>query len=290
MIKTLLKKVLPKPLIAKLKSLRHAARNANISPEERRSFLIGLDRKQFRDFMLDPDAALKTKQLHLFGAMKKTSFLKESKAFIVESVFEDAYQLEKIPISKDKNCKILDVGANVGIFAMAARGHFPNSTIHCYEPHPSLEQHLKWQAYAVSAKYYTEAVGVEDGYFSSDEMQNEILQSQSVKIMDFTKPGNIKVAALKTAIERIGGYVDILKLDCEGSEWVILKDRESLKKVEFLTTEFHRFSPDGSFDIYDRSIDLHEKARKFVLEAGFKILFERYHTVDAGIILAQRVK
>ncbi|MEI6242711.1 MAG: hypothetical protein WCP39_04820 [Chlamydiota bacterium] len=78
--------------------------------------------------------------------------------------------------------------------------------------------------------------------------------------------------------------------DCKGFAWVILKDKESLKKVKFLTVEFHRLSPDGSFDIYDRSIDLHEKARKFVRDAGFKILFERYHTVDAGIILAQRIK
>ena len=283
-MKSLLKKILPKSIIDQLITVR----NAVISPQERRAKLIGMDRRQFRDFMSDPESALKAKEMLLFGAKKKTNFLKESKTFIIESVFDDAYQLERIPLPKDKNCKIIDVGANVGAFAMAARGQFPNSTIHCYEPHPSLEPHLKLQAYAVAAKYYMEAVGLEDGYFSSDEMQNEILQSDSVKIVDFTKKGNIKAVSLKTAIERIGGHIDILKLDCEGSEWVILKDKESLKKVRFLTFEYHRISPDGSFDVYDRSIDIHEKAKKTALDAGFKILFERYHTIDAGIILAQR--
>jgi FkbM family methyltransferase len=279
-MRSLLKQLLPSALV---RALRRCA-----SPEERRARSIGLNRTAFKRFLADPDAALKTKQLPLFGAMKKTSFLKESKAFLIESVFEDAYQLERIPLSVNEPCRILDVGANVGAFAIAARGRFPRATLHCYEPHSTLEPHLKLQAYAVGAKYYMEAIGREEGYCASDEMQNEILQSESVKIMDFTKPGNIKVTSLKTAIERLGGSVDILKLDCEGSEWTILQDRESLNKVKFLTVEFHRLSSDGSFDIYDRSIDVHEKARQLVTGVGFQILFERYHSIDAGIILARR--
>lgn len=31
---------------------------------------------------------------------------------------------------------ILDIGANVGFFSMAARGHYPHAVIHAYEPNP----------------------------------------------------------------------------------------------------------------------------------------------------------
>lgn len=274
-------KILPQSVINKL-------RDALSTPEQRRARSIGIGRKKFKEFMSDPDAALNTKELHLFGAKKKTSFLRESKAFIIESVFDDAYQLEKIPLPRDKHCRILDIGANIGAFTMAARAQFPNATIHAYEPNPNLEQHLRLQAYAAGAKYYMEAVGKQEGFFSTDEMQNEILQSESVKIMDFTKSGNIKAVSLKTAIERMGGYVDLLKLDCEGSEWVILQDKESLQHVNYITAEFHRFSPDGGFDMYDRSIDIHAKARKFIEDSGFTVLFERYHTVDGGIFVAKK--
>lgn len=284
-MKQTLKKILPQPIINKLKSLK----NKKLSPEERRAFQwMGLDHKNYKKFVNDPDAALKLDQLFLFGAMKKTSFLKESKAFLMESIFEDAYQLEKIPLPDNSRCRIIDIGANVGAFTMAARGRFHNATIHCYEPHAALESKLALQAYAVGAKVFMEAVGLEEGYFSSDEMQNEVLQCESVKIMDFTKPGEIKVVPLRECIERIGGEVDILKLDCEGSEWVILQDLEALKKVRYLTVEFHRLCPDNSFDIYDRTIDLHQKARQRILDSGFKVLVERYHSIDAGIILAER--
>lgn len=283
-MKKLLVKVLPKPVVGKLKELR----DRFVSAEEKRARAIGLNKKQFKEFMADPDAALNTKQLLLFGAPKKTKFLKESKAFLIESIFEDAYQLEKIPLPRDKHYKIIDIGANVGAFAIAARCHFPHATIHCYEPNIELEEYLRLQAFDVQAKYYLEAVGAEEGYFSTDERANEVLESQSVKAMDFTKPGTIKTITLKTAIERIGGYVDILKLDCEGSEWAILKDREALKKVNYLTMEFHRMSSDGAFDPLDRSTDMHKVAREFVENAGFEILVTRVHSIDGGIFLAKR--
>lgn len=284
MIKAVAKKILPNFVIHKLKQFREKL----ASPEEKRALSIGLNKKEFKRFLEDPDAAANTKELFLFGARKKTKFLKESKAFIIESVFEDAYQLEKIPLSRDKHCKILDIGANVGAFAIAARTHFHHATIHCYEPNASLEEYLQVQAFDVQARYFLEAVGSEEGFFASDERQNEALQSKSVRGMDFTKPGEIKTITLSTAIERMGGYVDILKLDCEGSEWVILKDKKALEKVNYLTLEFHRMSPDGAFDPMDRSTDMHQFAREFVENAGFEILVSRYHSIDSGIFLAKR--
>ncbi len=51
--------------------------------------------------------------------------------------------------------------------------------------------------------------------------------------------GQIPKIAFETAIKRLGGEVDLLKLDCEGSEWEILRDHASFKKVRFMSLEYH---------------------------------------------------
>ena len=53
-------------------------------------------------------------------------------------VIEDCYRLSKIGRART----VLDIGANIGLFAIAARHRFPRATIHCYEPNRSLEPYL----------------------------------------------------------------------------------------------------------------------------------------------------
>ena len=52
--------------------------------------------------------------------------------------------------------------------------------------------------------------------------------------------GTTKQVSVKEALERFGKIdVDIVKLDCEGSEWEILKKKDIFKKVKFITMEYH---------------------------------------------------
>ncbi|HSX13423.1 MAG TPA: FkbM family methyltransferase [Chlamydiales bacterium] len=253
----------------------------------RRARKIGLQGKSLRNFLNDPDASAKLEKLIINGGPKKVSFLRESKCFIIESILEDAYQLEKIEWPRDKNIRIVDIGANVGTFAIAARNEFENATIHCYEINPFLKDVLALHTYNAGAKLYMEGVGFVAGTFSLDERPNKSNMSNSVAIVDFTQKGNIPIIPLKEVAKRIGGKIDLLKMDCEGSEWVILQDRETLKQTKYLTLEYHRFSPDGSFDMFDLSIDIQKKAIDTVCDLGFEILHVRKHTRDAGILLAR---
>lgn len=264
------------------------ALQAGISiPMARRARRIGLKGRKLREFLNDPDGAAKLGKLNINGGPKTVAFLKESKCFIIESIFEDAYQLEKIDWPREKNIRIVDIGANVGTFAIAARTEFPLATIHCYDPNPFLKETLSLHAYDVGAKLFMEGVGSEPGSFSLDTRPNISNESNSVAIVDFTQQGTIPIASLKQVAERIGGAIDLLKMDCEGSEWIILKDLETLKKVKYLSLEYHRISPDNSFDLYDFSIDIQKKAIETVEKAGFEILHVRTHTRDAGILLAK---
>jgi hypothetical protein len=47
-------------------------------------------------------------------------------------------------------------------------------------------------------------------------------------------------------VERLGGSVDLLKLDCEGAEWEIFDDLEPFKAVGMVRMEYHLTRPDRS--------------------------------------------
>ena len=58
---------------------------------------------------------------------------------------------------------VLDIGANIGFFAIAARGYFPEALIHAYEPNPRIIPYLDQQSRIANFKYFPEAVGSVDG-------------------------------------------------------------------------------------------------------------------------------
>jgi hypothetical protein len=58
---------------------------------------------------------------------------------------DDVYGLARMT-SKPRT--ILDIGANVGFFSLAARGYFPEAVIHAYEPNPRVLAHLAGNAAA----------------------------------------------------------------------------------------------------------------------------------------------
>lgn len=62
----------------------------------------------------------------------------------MELLIADCYGLEQavLPVRT-----VLDIGANVGLFALAARNAFPEAVIHSYEPNLQLEPYLKQQAH-----------------------------------------------------------------------------------------------------------------------------------------------
>ena len=60
-------------------------------------------------------------------------------AEFVNIILNDCYGLEQLQKkTSNPNLKILDVGANVGLFSLAARLNFPQAVIHAYEPNPNL--------------------------------------------------------------------------------------------------------------------------------------------------------
>ena len=116
------------------------------------------------------------------------------------------------------------------------------------------------------------AVGNQSGRV---ELTNSGDSNQS-RVFD-QKNGSIEMISLKNIVNKIGGKIDLLKMDCEGSEWEILEDSESLKNVNNITLEYHLWANGKS---HNYPIDLLRKR-------GFSIIKAQSST-DFGIITATR--
>jgi FkbM family methyltransferase len=185
-----------------------------------------------------------------------------------EILLADCYGLESLagPVET-----VLDVGANVGLFCLAARRAFPGATIHAYEPNPHLERHLRVQAALARCRYFMEAIGGEAGRVSL-ELHPDSVQSRS----RCDDRGQVPMVAFRTAIARLGGMVDLAKVDCEGAEWDLWADQASWERVRHLSLEYHLW-PDHS----------HEEARAVIEDLGF-VVRRQVPDTGFGLILASR--
>jgi FkbM family methyltransferase len=156
---------------------------------------------------------------------------------------------------------VLDIGANVGFFAILARHYFPTATIHCYEPAPAIFSILKRHTEDLRVSVHQAGVSNNDGSASLvSQDQGPSLYNKLV----LDTGGAIQLIAFKNAIDRLGETVDLLKLDCEGGEWSILEDRESLRRVKHIAMEYH-LGCEGSLPLWELVHLL--KTEKFEIES-----------------------
>jgi FkbM family methyltransferase len=152
-------------------------------------------------------------------------------------LLEDCYRLGEInqPVRT-----VLDIGANIGLFAIAARHHFPASTIHCYEPNQALEKHLAEHCSKINARYHIEAVGL-NATMISLKLGDGSLHS----VAQYQADGTIPQIAFADAVSRLG-VVDVLKLDCEGAEWDIFSNPVPWASVRSVCMEYHLWAKQNS--------------------------------------------
>jgi len=154
------------------------------------------------------------------------------------SIFlEDAYLLRS---SERSTSRILDIGGNVGFFSVAARLRFPGACIHSYEPNPRVfGQYLRNQATEFGFTAWPEAVGGKCGFV---ELSFAHGTDTNLAVTVDATDGPIPKISLAEAVERIGGSVDLLKLDCEGAEWEMFLSPEPWQLIKRVTMEYHLFN------------------------------------------------
>ena len=172
--------------------------------------------------------------ININGNSKNLDYPAEKGIFIdFLSIFlDDDYELDEF--RKNKISKIIDIGANVGFFSIASRFFFPDSEILAYEPNLDLESYLSHNFSQLNIELRTQAVGNKSGSVKLDLMG----ESNQTRVKE-SGNGGTEMVSLDSVVKELGGKIDLLKMDCEGSEWDILENPESLKSVDNITLEYH---------------------------------------------------
>ena len=149
----------------------------------------------------------------------------------IQKVFDGEYM---VPWNKDEPCLVLDVGANVGSFAVWAKLVWPKAEIDCYEPNPDMVKYLVQNLEGLSGcTVHDSALGdleLDRLYLGRNnpgegsQYQGSEQVGESIEI-EVTEP------------DQLLSY-DIVKLDCEGAEAYILP-RLDLSQTKFVMFEYH---------------------------------------------------
>lgn len=227
---------------------------------------LGIEFKRVASFQL-PDNLLVQGKRHQVNVPSEKGMDGE----FIEVLLDDCYGVEQLSQSLRT---IIDVGANVGLFPIAARNRFPQAVIHAYEANPNLEIYLKHQSEIANFTYFMEALGDRDGKVVLD-----IREVSGKTRSTVSENGDIPMVSLKRAIDRIGGSVDLAKVDCEGAEWLLFEDRDSWQLVQNLSLEYHLWSG-----------HTHAETRQVIENLGFEV--RKQIPIDKwyGLILASRTR
>ena len=169
-----------------------------------------------------------------------------------------------------ENPIILDIGANIGAFAVWAKQRFPGSTIFCYEPHPTCYKALEKNVGDFATTRQTavsDAEGTTILFEGNPDLGGNSLRHHPV----FTKNagGKVKVCHAMNLPE-----CDVLKIDTEGSELDIIRNYPHLDKCKAVLLEWHSQR--------DR-----EELREFLeRDHGFQIVQDVSFCVRRGLLKA----
>jgi FkbM family methyltransferase len=156
--------------------------------------------------------------------------------YVFKEIFmEDFYEIDKLLPHVPVNASIVDIGANVGFFSFLMAAKRKNAKIYSYEPmennlrlfrsnlelNPTIKDSIKAEQKAITGG---EVKSIK--LFFDDVHSNTVISSVYEDFSkDNTRSVEIEAMSLAEIIRKNNlQVIDILKLDCEGSEYPILYD------------------------------------------------------------------
>lgn len=193
--------------------------------------------------------------------------------FRVKHIFYDHEYSIKRQFLPSTPITVVDIGANVGLFALYMHMTQSVDTIHCFEPSPaSLELLRHNTAELNNIHIHPHGLSNRDGNAAlmlhpQNTGQNTILTEPA----DGTETVTVQVVDAGRAFNLLGlGYIDVLKIDTEGSEIPILESlMDRLDYVGVILLEYHS-------EADRRHIDQ--------LLSRFKLIGARAVNMDVGLL------
>jgi FkbM family methyltransferase len=238
---------------------------------QKRARSWGISFQRVKTFQLPSSVQLNGQLVNLQLPIQDIGMIAE----FIEIILDDCYQLESWKKDLSSDPVILDIGGNVGLFSLAARQAFPQAVIHTYEPNPALEPYLNHQAQVANFHYFMQALGSQPGKVKL-KLSETGASGNTVSLID--ESGDIPCLALITAVENMGGKIDLAKIDCEGAEWDLFKAATVWDKVQNIAMEYH---------LYRKGQTL-EKLQAMIQSLGFKIITVQPTNQYYGNLIASR--
>ena len=163
-----------------------------------------------------------------------------------EIILDDCY-LRGLPKFESKDITVLDIGANIGLFSLFMVSRFPAAKIYAYEPMPPNYEYLTESVKRIGAT----------GIISENKAVNNVTGKQMlhyhlkrpyptaaslVHSNGATKVVEVDCVRLEDIIENCElEKVDLLKLDCEGSEFGIIYETPTFyfDRISRIALEYH---------------------------------------------------
>jgi FkbM family methyltransferase len=185
-----------------------------------------------------------------------------------EVLVEETYRpvLKLLP---PRPIRVLDIGAHIGAFTIWLHRQHGVHEAFCFEPDSdsfSLCQFNLQQNGCNGVRPYQQAIG--GSTRESEIWMDTVTHARSTlhKRVTSSAPqySNVQVIALNEWLEEVQGNFDLLKMDCEGSEWEILDAAPAaFTRFSIIVAEIHA-DPNGKRTINDFAIALSQHGFKTV--------------------------
>ncbi len=169
-----------------------------------------------------------------------------------EIFMEDVYDINRLVKRLPPHPMVIDIGANAGFFDILLLSKIRSARIFAYEPLPSntayiervMEKNpLMKQQVSLHQKAVTGTETAELVLYMEDTDDNQVVAS----VFDGFNKENLKKTVLpaisltRIIMENNLDKIDLLKMDCEGSEYDIIRNTspEILKRATFMAIEVH---------------------------------------------------
>jgi len=146
---------------------------------------------------------------------------------------------------------VVDVGAFIGAFTLWAQEQWPNAKIHAYEPDPhscelltkNISKSRSKNTVAHNSAVWKTDCKLQLNQFSKTPGSNTVVYSKRPYTVGSKSNVTVNAISIKNVINEVGGRIDFLKLDCEGSEYEILYSlsKTDLQKIRYIVLESHEF-------------------------------------------------
>lgn len=164
---------------------------------------------------------------------------------LVLEVFANRYYRRHLSFPKGGN--VVDIGANIGAFTLDYASAGEAIHVHAYEPNPqtseTLRRNVESNQLGVRVTTYAEAVGGECGEL---KLWTNVPSLIATGYGDEPpSPGGRRVTVpmidLNEVVRRVGGPIELLKIDTEGAEVDILEgaSRPTLQTIRQVVLEYH---------------------------------------------------